>query len=606
MKKIVNYLLSFLFIFAIVCTIPFHLQKTADALSSENRTIFVVESKYVANTNSGVYIYDNSDASLKKLDSTPANSQSFSVGECLSMCSSSNNIYMLTQTGLIVFDTTTNTHASYMVNELKSYHTNISVSIIDDNDVLCIYPNDTAYNQEVIYGTYDASQGFQFYSISFLTNEITENSQISLLSFINVNNQSYLIRAYGRSINSYPISALNSNLSLTTTTTLSLTENAETSPIVAIESLYYNDNSYLVVSYESKTYLYLFSVKPSSFETEITFLTSISHRYIEDIFTCTDVSVNGNQITLLADNSYYLLQYDNTLSITSQMTNPICDIRYRDAKDFTFYTTTTSTNFIAELDDFDTTLTLPENSHIVEIADVYLSDNTKLSGYKFVMYTLFTPSHNEFVGTNIYGYVITDNNCLTEDTQIKEYDTVKVYQNTALYKTPSIITNNTSDYNQIIYNISSNLPVNIISYISGYKNNYGQNQTTYALVQVNGKFGFIDVKNILSSDKRVILIMPNATTINESVVYEYANTSSNILHILPTGSRVKIVETRNRDGYVKVAYNDSSSNYYEGYIKAEHLSTDHYSSIQIIGLVLVIVNAFFLVILIVTKKKVVK
>ena len=155
-----------------------------------------------------------------------------------------------------------------------------------------------------------------------------------MLSFISVNNQTYLLRAYGGSINGYPISALDADLSLTTTTTLSLTENAETNPIVAIESLYHSGNSYVVISYQSKTYLYLFTLKQGSHEAEITFLNSVSHRYGEIVFDCIDVSVNSNEIVLLADNSYYTLQFDNGLNFTAQMTNPICDITYRNPKDF--------------------------------------------------------------------------------------------------------------------------------------------------------------------------------------------------------------------------------------------------------------------------------
>ena len=560
------------------------------------RTVFVVQGEEVANTTNGVFIYDSSDNCLKLLNNNASLSTSFDVGDCLDLCSVQDKIYMLTTTNIVVFDTSTMQTNTITVNGLQSYHTKISVALINNSAVLCVYPLDTADGQTVLYGT-DSGSGYQFYTIEFSQNEFNQTTNISLLDFITYNNEIYLLKAYGKSLTSFPVTSLGNSLVLSTATTLVLQDGNEDDEIVALKNLYTQDSSNIVISYQNKTDIYDFAGE------SITFKTSVTHRYQEDLFNCVDMSVNGSSVALLGNNCYYIAQLEDNFEIVSKMGNAVCNITYRTADKFDYYTLSAPSTLILTLGT-NQTVSLPQDSHVVEIADVKLSDDSALLGYRYVMYTQFENTNNQVVGTNLFGYVISYNNCLVKNEQISTNYTVKVFENTKLYSLPSIITDTQTNQNILIKNISANVPVKILCYITDFSHTYNQTITSYALVSVNGDLGFINTKAIVSTDMRVILAIPNAELISSANVYENTSTSSSILHNLQSGKRVKIIERRDSNGFLKIAYNDTDGNYFEGYIKAHNVKSDGYTTLQIIGTVLVLLNVVFLIILLITKRKI--
>lgn len=598
MKKIFKYLLFFSLSILLFAVCPKTNFTYATENTSEDRTVFVVQSEFIANTDNGIYIYDNSDQALKLLSSTASQSVSYPIAQCKDLCSLNNNIYLLTSSGVIVFDTQTATTSTIEIANLQSYHTKITVSLVGSNEIICVYPLDTANNQTVLYGI-NQGAGYQFYTIEFTQNQFNQTTNISLLSFVEYNNLTYLLKAYGQSITSYPINTMGDNLVLSTATTLVLSDTIASNYIVSLAPLYLTNDTNIVIAYQNKTDVYGFD------GSSITLKYSVTHRYQDNIFNCIDMAVNGNTIALLADNCYYTSTLNQTLTIDFKMSNPICNINYRDAKDFEYYTTIAQSKLITTLDSNQTTI-LPIGSNVVEIADVELSDGTSLKGYKYVMYTEYNLNGNQYVGINKFGYIITDNDCLVKVNQQASQTTIKVFANSKLYKYPSVVVNTENEQNNVIKYISQNVPVKVLCYINEYANEYGQTTTNYALVEVNGDVGFIDTKAILSTDKRIILAIPNAKLLSNTNVYEYADTASNILHRLSDTTRVKIIDSRDSKGFIKIAYNDTEGNYFEGYIKAYNVKADSYTTLQIIGTVLVILNVAFLVILIITKRKVVR
>ena len=599
MKKFFSYLL-----FICLCIVPF---ATINANSfshaaepaTEDKTVFVVQAQKIANTTNGVFLYDETDECLKLLNSTPALSQSFFVGECIDMCSLNDKIYLLTSTGLTIFDSSTCQTDFIEVDNIEDYHIKLNVSLVNDKTIFCIYPLDTANDQNVLYG-YNNGSKYNFYTIEFSQNEFNQTTNISLLDFIVHNNNVYLLKAFGQSITSFPITEqLNKNLVLSTATTLVLSDSAQDETIVDLKNLYTQTTSNIVISYETKTDVYEFDGN------KITFINSVSHRHQEETFVCIDMSVNNNTISLLADNCFFNATFNGEIAITSKMSNPVCDIVLRSPNNFDYYTLTKQSSLITTLGSNQTT-TLPIGSYVVEIADVYLADSSNLIGYKYVMYTSYKLVERDYVGTNMFGYIITTNNCLTTIEQPNTASTVKVFAHTKLFKLPSVVVNERNEQNDIIKNISANVPVKVINYVAEYGNTYNQTTTNYALVEVGGDVGFIDTKAIVSTDKRVILAIPNAQLISSANIYEFANTSSNILHRLDETTKIKIIGSRDSNGFLKIAYNDDDGNYYEGYVKAYNVNADSYTTLQIIGTVLVLLNVAFLIILLITKRKVIR
>lgn len=571
---------------------------TASETNATNRTIFVVNSKYVANSGNGVFLYDDSDKCLKLLNNSPSLSSSYFVGDCVDMCTFGDKIYLLTNSNIVVFDTLTHQTSAIEVNGLQAYHQSISVGQSDGQTIICLYPSDTSGNQNVIYGKV-SQDGTQFFSIEFIQNDFNKTTTISGLKLVEYNNLTYLVKFFGKSITAFPISELDDDfdddIQLNTASTLELSQDSP-SDIIGLECLQHNGSSLLAVSYENKTDMYEF------LGSALNFKATSSHIYNQSGFECLGTSANGNSIAILSNNNdYYLANYtDSKLDFSSSMTNPSITITNLAASEFEYYKTNSETQLISQLGTSQTTA-IAQNSVLVKIANATLSDNSKLMGYEYVMYTQFD-SENQTTGKNLYGYVINDNSQLEKLNQTALTKTVKVFENTKLYSLPSIISD--ENCNTVKANISANVPVKILSNIYGYEHSYNDTTTSYALVQVGDEIGFIDTKTIVSTDKRVILVIPNAQLIADANVYEKADIQSDILHKLSKSKRVKVLEGRDSDGFMKIAYNDDEGNYFEGYIKAQNLAADSYSTTQIIGMVLVLLNCIFLIILIMTKRKV--
>ena len=591
MKKIFCYLFLF-----IICSTFFAVNMPAyfaNASNTTNRTVFVVDGKFISATKNGAYIYDNADNCLKLLNPNPALSKSVEACSAIDVCNTSDYIYLLTNSNICCYDVENNSFSTIEVSGLTQNHTNISATKINNQTILCIYPNDTA-DANVLYAVSD-NNNFTFYNITFNTQFNTE-TRVSHITFAYLDSTYYCFRSFDKSVNSYPI-AFGGDIELNNNTTLNLTDN--TYVITDIKTINSTECS-VVVNYENKTDIYNFTddtLQPLSFKA------SFTHRYDNRNFASENISIYNGDIYCLSNNSFYVVNSSNYTTVANVVENPKCTISYKNSEDFKFYKLTSTTNLILDLGSNET-ITLNPNDLVVEIADVYLEDGSVLQGYKYVLFTSYSSSYN--ISQNVYGYVVTDRDCLQKLDIPTTNKIVKVYENSSLYKYPSVVINNALDKNKVLRNISQETSVLVISYLTNYYTTANGNTTNYAFVKIGSDYGFIDVKSILSEDKRIILVIPNATLKTDTYVYEKACTKSNILHKLSETQQVKIIEPRNEDGFVKIAYNDKDGNYFEGYIKAFRIEANAFSTTQIIGTVLVLINLGFLLVLLITKKRIVK
>ena len=259
------------------------------------------------------------------------------------------------------------------------------------------------------------------------------------------------------------------------------------------------------------------------------------------------------------------------------------------------------------LDEYEEgTFDIDAGEYVTEIATVTLDDTVPLSGYKYVLYTKYEQENSNWIGKNYYGYLYIENDTLeTIDSIDPEETVIKVSDQTNLYACPSVIQDGK---NQIIYKISQNLPVIFLKDLGEYQTAYTDNgqtyKTNYALVQVGDYVGFIDITRQIPKDKRIILALSNAKIISNTTIYENSSKDSLVIGSLKTNDGVKIIGKRDQTGFVKVAYNDQAGNYYEGYVLASYVRSNSYTTLQIVGTVLVALNILLLVVLMATRKKI--
>lgn len=567
-----------------------------------NHSVFLVSPTMIASTTNGEFIYDTAHKSIKQLKEDIVSSYSVYMGDILAMQGYEDDIYMLTNNSIKIYDTSTfdEKEAIDLSSWVEPTHTKLTISKINDNPAIIVYGNSTTTPIKYIFkesGTWKTEE----ISISV---DVTQNAVDNLL-FISVDSTVYLIRTYGKDISAYYPVNFGASCTLNTATALTISANDAMAEDKPIKNINYFDDT-LILTYGDHTSIYNFSVtggQPSIIlESEDKV---VPHTYNGLDFEAINTAKNNDSVFLLSTAGYYKLNAVSA-TISGFITNPACNISALDSRDYKYYKLNTSTNFIPDLGNEEGTFDIEEGEYVTEIATVTLGDTITLSGYKYVLYTKYQQDGNAWVGKNYYGYLYIDNDTLISIDPLDPEETIiKVNDQTNLYAYPSVVQDSK---NQIVYKISQNLPVifikNLAEYQTGY-NDAGQTyKTNFALVQVGDYVGFIDISRQIPQDKRVILALPNAKIIANTNIYESADKSSLVIGKLKENDAVKIIGRRDQTGMIKIAYNDQAGNYYEGYILASYVRSNSYTTLQIVGTVLVVLNILFLLVLIATRKKI--
>lgn len=211
--------------------------------------------------------------------------------------------------------------------------------------------------------------------------------------------------------------------------------------------------------------------------------------------------------------------------------------------------------------------------------------------------------------TNYLGYVkkqdLTQKQ-VYENPNYTNFPVFKVVSNTRLYSLPTnatkIITEDTSYYTHFIPTsslIKDNSKVTLVDTICKYT----VNGRAFVRVKVNGTdVGYIDADNVLfSGDSRNFVVTNASIKSNNTVVYREDGT---IIDVLNKDFRVRINGVRNtKTGKTSITYNDEYGNEFTGYISTDSVKANSWSSLQILGSVLIAVNIGLLILILIFAKR---
>ena len=237
---------------------------------------------------------------------------------------------------------------------------------------------------------------------------------------------------------------------------------------------------------------------------------------------------------------------------------------------------------------------------VVKIGNVVLENDIEIKDYVFCMYS--------FAGKNYVGFIRASDldskdEILLENAGYKPR--VKVWPNTRLYSLPTNIVGNIGSTNlssKVLMEIADNYEVKVLDVISAYV----ANGTKMIKVQINGSdIGYIEEKCISNPNEIIKFVITNATIQkDDTVVYHEANKDSTALTFtLSAGKNVRINGKRNTDtGWTSITFNDEYGNEFTGYIETDFVKADTWSTMQIIGCVLIAINVGLLILILMYKK----
>lgn len=211
--------------------------------------------------------------------------------------------------------------------------------------------------------------------------------------------------------------------------------------------------------------------------------------------------------------------------------------------------------------------------------------------------------------TNYLGYVkkqdLTQKQ-VYENPNYTNFPVFKVVSNTRLYSLPTIAskieTEDTAYYAHFIPTssiIKDNSKITLVDTICKYT----VNGRAFVRVKVNGTdVGYIDADNVLfSSDSRNFVVTNASIKSDNTVVYREDGT---IIDILNKDFRVRINGVRNtKTGKTSITYNDEYGNEFTGYISTDSVKANSWSSLQILGSVLIAINIGLLILILIFAKR---
>ena len=289
-----------------------------------------------------------------------------------------------------------------------------------------------------------------------------------------------------------------------------------------------------------------------------------------------------------------------------KINNPDCEITYFSEDNFVYKKTTKETPLLLRPWDFEELVNIDENQDLIYIGTIQIKrairslETIQIEDYDYCLYT-----HG---GKNYLGYVKNSDLVQKDKVEIKDSkytEIVTVWPNTTIYSLPTNIVGTyiTSDLNsQKIGEIVENSKVKIIDLLSSYTSN----GIKFVKVLVNDKtIGYIDASRIYSPKDKVDFVITNATIEQDDTkVYLSADESSVVTHILSKGKQVRIDGTRDtKSGFTKITFNDEYGNEFTGYVSSDYVKADSWSTLQIIGSILIAVNIGLLVLIFVYKNK---
>ncbi len=292
-------------------------------------------------------------------------------------------------------------------------------------------------------------------------------------------------------------------------------------------------------------------------------------------------------------------EYQTTIGTddSSSAFNPPVEETYFTENNFIYKKVLKTTPMLEKPWESSPIVNIPADAHIIQIGTGTIKHfRTVVKDYVYCMYS----ADNK----NYLGYVSASSEFLQDLPDIAGKKTITVTDGTNLYSLPTVVVNNTLVAGVLSSNIITKIPketkVEIIDTLGGYT----ANGCTLVKVSVNDTTGFINANKIIDPQEYVDFIVTNsAIKKDNTAVYSDASQTSQVKDFLNKNKMVRIDGARDtKTGLTHITYNDENGNVLSGYIVTDYIESDSWSTLQIVGCVLIAINIGLLILILYFKK----
>jgi len=387
------------------------------------------------------------------------------------------------------------------------------------------------------------------------------------------------------------------NSSSTIGSELNLDENSK------VYTAYYNNKHYMFVEKQNTLYAYTISVT-SSPSLSVT-LDSSPSTILLDSTNITSLNINANVMSICFNDSQKVMianlsDQNGALEITTKVEaiNPNIRNVFLDVSNIEFMEVAggVDVNLYEKPYSSLSVVVIPNGSKLTRIGygEIFYegeSTYSRVYGYDYYMVTIN--------GTNYYGYLDVSStvSLITNNTSIP-YAFAR--QGAKVYKYPS----RTEDsVNTVIKTLTDVTKLELRRDISAYSYSVSGSTRSFYEVLIDDQIGYVEANDI-DSVPETTRVQTNATVLRDSVIYQNKDGTVE-LYNAQEGKRVRIIEHRvGREKYTKITFNDDDGITCTGYILSENIKADAWSTLQIIGFVLVVFSVVLLVVILIVRNRV--
>lgn len=581
-----------------------HANDVQDETEVIEDSMFLIDIDYLFVDNEFVYVYDNSDKTIKIIDSNTGafkkqNNHFREIEGVKAFVALSNNLIMLTDNNSLKvasLDTLRHLSVNCDIENMQNFK-DMKLITSGSKQLLLLCPKNPAEAEFVIANIDINDTSVNITTKSSFSVSGTYSSQISDYKSIFASTDGNALTIMFVTVsNIFSIYVDLSSVSNVTTITeakafkggleLSLSE------VLNLSIVTFSGKEKAIVTTKNKIEFYDLTLEP----TRSTF--NLDENYVIEIeqdFDATNACGNNAIIALSSRQNqvlrvFTLNELEGGFLAQSELKNPEITINELDMSNFEYLTLTDDINLLETPFSRESIINIPKDSHIAIIGTAVDQNGQGIIGWRYCMYT----AGNK----NYYGFVEDINTAnLEKTTYEKKY--VLVIARSELYSMPSLIVDERS---KVVTKIQESSRLEVLSSLDDYT---GGNEQ-YLLVKVNGdKVGFVRRSRILEFNATEDRIVTNANIISNDVqVFTTTGSDKQTILRLSKGSRVRVVGRRNEiPNYTKITFNDEEGNVYTGYVYTYNISADSWSTVQIIGMILVAVNVILLVVIVLLKNR---
>ncbi len=527
---------------------------------------------------------------------------------CTELDLTSANINSSDYSGISTFNYINTTSATNEYFILLTPKAQIDAESTTESPKIIIYDNDFTYKKIVSVDIKNETESslFKLFAIGGKTEELIN------LVFV-YENEVYYFRTDRDSFNS-------SSGSLSTGSSNKFTVTFETTSdriLKTVNTISINNKTYVLATFEeplenetTNSFGKLYEITISNIDNDGSTYFTFKHDFKMD--SQSDYAITSNNYFIYSSGQevkYVELNInDSTFNpIYNKITNPKITIDYFEEDSFIYSRTIENCKILPAPwtpINSDGVAEIQEKIDVIIIGRAYITSSGEKLYIKDYNYCLYTVNDINYVGF-IESKNLTEKSLIDIENPIKYTKILKAKPNAALYSLPTKVLGDqiTSELSsELVQLIKDNSRIEFLNNLYYYESN----NSIFLKVKVNDQaIGYIEFDSLISpSDLNNYVLTNSYIKQNNTKVYLEENENSPVIYLLETDKRIRINGTRNtKTGFTYITFNDEFGNEFSGYIKNENIKSDHWSTLQIIGCVLIAINIGLLILIVYFKDK---